>query len=143
MPEPLKVHYSDCDSIRGVGRCNCGVLCHGRDCDCCPIPESVPEGTEHPVERPIGETFLVTLQREWVVLDGTTPPGRRGHATIPAGTHRMERIRQPGGKAYWLVLEGTLTGMSEGAWRQWGMDDTWDRTDPAFVQIDPLSPEDA
>ncbi len=61
------------------------------------------------------------LKRYWHALDASdvSDPERLVNATIPAGTHDIERIPNPyGHDAPWLVLKGTKIGASEGSWRQ-------------------------
>src|SRR5215207_1010530 len=63
--------------------------------------------------------FLV-LRRDWAITNGAT----HQPATIPAGEHAVERVRNPFGHAApWLVLKGTLIGACEGFWRDWEQDD--------------------
>ncbi len=62
--------------------------------------------------------ILVTLKREWEMLDFSSDPPKK--VVVPAGEHELERIDNPyhpGVKC--LVLKGTRTGMAENAWRQW------------------------
>ena len=66
--------------------------------------------------------MFMTLKREWEALDVSKNP--IGKAKIPAGRHEIERIPNPFADAskpgsFWLVLKGTMIGMSEGSWREW------------------------
>ncbi len=51
------------------------------------------------------------------LLDGGTPSGQ---VTIEPGVYEARLVPNPHGHdAPWIVLEGTLTGASEGSLRQW------------------------
>lgn len=76
-------------------------------------------------------TITATLWRTWDLPDGsvTDKPDAIGvrHATrVPTGpgTFELERVANPRGhEAPWLVLKGTLVGMTEGAWKNWPVAD--------------------
>jgi hypothetical protein len=61
----------------------------------------------------------VITKRTWELIDGNDQTGK-GRVNVEPGTYEVERIPCPlGYDCNWLVLVGTLTGMAEGAWRQW------------------------
>ncbi len=60
----------------------------------------------------------LVLKRDWEAFDVSS--GAIKSATIPQGTHEVERIPNPvRSSGYWLVLKGTLIGASEKSWEQW------------------------
>ena len=60
--------------------------------------------------------MFATLGREWELLDGKT----KHFAKVAPGRYELEKIPNPfGHEASWLVLKGTMVGMTEEAWKQW------------------------
>lgn len=75
--------------------------------------------------------ITATLWRTWRLSDGSVPGAKDANGTrhsvkveVGPGIFELERVANPRGfDAPWLVLKGTLVGMTEGAWRQWPVAD--------------------
>jgi hypothetical protein len=63
--------------------------------------------------------ITATLKRAWKMIDAGENAKERD-VTVQPGTYELERVRNPYAySAKWLVLKGTLIGMTEGSWMQW------------------------
>jgi hypothetical protein len=65
-----------------------------------------------------GQGIFATLNRTWQMPDGSQDKGQM--VDVTPGRYELEEISNPYGyDANWLVLKGTMIGMTKRAWFDW------------------------